>query len=398
MNRLHEIEERLKAIALELDKATGETLTALENEVSELTEERNRLNAENQKKQELRDKVASGQIGTKAKGANPEENKKERMAQEFMNSKKMSLGVDETRAAILSTGNIAKPTVVNGINDIAGAKVSSIIDLIKVVNCEGMGTNRVAYVDADMAEAGVQTEGSAAGEANPTFNYVDITPTSVAVYSQISKQAKKQTPLNYKAKVTEQALLALRKKAASIATAKLQASALNQVVEAETTTSGSKTYGTITEKTLRKLVLSHGGDEGIGPGVLFLNKTDLLAFGDVRGTNEKKAVYKVTPDTSNPNTGTIEEGGLAVKYCICSGLTACSGTERAAAAGADKATMIYGDPQALELDLFSPYEVKVSEDFAFTSLMDTILGDAEIGADVVVKHGFTAWTIKKATA
>ena len=229
MNRLHEIEERLKAIALELDKATGETLTALENEVSELTEERNRLNAENQKKQELRDKVASGQIGTKAKGTNPEENKKERMAQEFMNSKKMSLGVDETRAAILSTGNIAKPTVVNGINDIAGAKVSSIIDLIKVVNCEGMGTNRVAYVDADMAEAGVQTEGSAAGEAEPTFNYVDITPTSVAVYSQISKQAKKQTPLNYKAKVTEQALLALRKKAASIATAKLQASALNQV-------------------------------------------------------------------------------------------------------------------------------------------------------------------------
>ncbi len=398
MNRLQEIEARLKAIVLELEKASGETLTALENEVSDLTEERNKLNAENQKKQELRSKVASGQIGTKIEKESPKDNKEERAASEFMNSKKMSLGVDETRAAILTTGNIAKPTVVNGINDIAGAKVSSIIDLIKVESCEGMGTNRIAYVETDMAEAGTQTEGSAAGEAEPTFNYVDITPVSIAVYGQISKQAKKQSPLNYKAKVTEQAFLALRKKAASIATAKLKASALNKVVAAETKTTGGKTHGTITEKTLRTLVLSHGGDEGIGPGVLFLNKADLLAFGDIRGTNEKKSVYEITPDTLNPNTGTIKEGGLVVKYCICSGLTACNGTEQAAASGADKATMIYGDPKALVLDLFSRYEIKVSEDFAITSLMDTIVGDAEIGADVVVKNAFTAWTIKKATA
>ena len=79
-------------------------------------------------------------------------------------------------------------------------------------------------------------------------------------------------------------------------------------------------------------MLSYGGDEfSGGQGVLFLNKTDLIALGDVRGTNEKKAVYEITPD-ANPNTGIIKDGGLAVKYCICSALTACAGTSQSATA------------------------------------------------------------------
>lgn len=60
--------------------------------------------------------------------------------------------------------------------------------------------------------------------------------------------------------------------------------------------------------------------------------------------------------------------------------------------------MIYGDPMALELDLFSDYEIQVSEDFAFTSLMDTIRGDVELGADVVVKKAFISLVIPKAGA
>ena len=55
--------------------------------------------------------------------------------------------------------------------------------------------------------------------------------------------------------------------------------------------------------------------------------------------------------------------------------------------------MFYGNPQALELDLFSDYEVKVSEDFAFDKLMDTIRGDVELGAGVTVKHGFIKYTV-----
>ena len=138
-------------------------------------------------------------------------------------------------------------------------------------------------------------------------------------------------------------------------------------------------------------MLAYGGEEDVvGGAVLFLNKKDLEAFGDVRGTNEKKAVYEITPDGANPNVGTIRDGGVTVRYCIVSNLTACSGTAKAATA---KKTMFYGDPRCFELDLFSNYEIQVSSDFAITSLMDTIVGDAELGGDVVVNHGFVALTI-----
>ena len=331
-------------------------------------------------------------------GIAPEQpSEEERSANEFVKTRRMAVNTDQTRAVLISGGTLATPTEVSGINDIAGAKVSSIIDMVRVVNCYGMSANRVAYVAEDVGEADTQTEGSAATAKEPTFAYIDITPTSVAVTAQISKQAKKQTPLNYSAKVRDQALLALRKKAASLVTAKLKASALNDTVNATVSTGASK-VGVIDEKTLRNLALALGGDEGIGSGVLFLNKADLVAFGDVRGTNEKRAVYEITPDSSNPNTGIIRDGGLSVRYCLNSNLTACAGTAQPSASGSNLVTMIYGDPMALELDLFSDYEIQVSEDFAFTSLMDTIRGDVELGADVVVKKAFISLVIPKAGA
>jgi cysteinyl-tRNA synthetase len=94
-----------------------------------------------------------------------------------------------------------------------------------------MGTHRVAYVDADAAAAGNHTEGEAAAAGTlGAFNYVDIKPTDVAVLDYISKQAKKQTNLQYAAKVREQAVIALRRKAAQIVTAALAASELNTAI------------------------------------------------------------------------------------------------------------------------------------------------------------------------
>jgi hypothetical protein len=232
-----------------------------------------------------------------------------------------------------------------------------------------MGTHRVAYVDADAAAAGNHTEGAAAAAGTlGAFKYVDIKPTDVAVLDYISKQAKKQTNLQYAAKVREQALIALRRKAAQIVTAALTSSELNTVVAGKA----------IDASTLRAITLNYGGDESvIGGAVLFLNKKDLLKFGDVRGTNEKRALYTITPD-GNGNTGTIAEGGVSVRYCINSNVA--------------EGTLYYGNAQALELGLFSDYEIKVSEDFAFDKLMDAIRGDVELGAGVTVKGGFVKYT------
>mgnify|MGYP001082594211 FL=1 len=294
----------------------------------------------------------------------------------------------ETRSVLINGGKLATPTEVSGINDVVGPHVSSIVDLVKVVDCGGMGSNKVAYVKTDAAAADAQTEGAAATTKEPVFDAVTITPTSVAVLAYISRQVQKQSPLLYEAKVREQALLALRKKAASLITDQLKASKL---VTTQNATLDTGKKGVINEKTLRSLVLAFGGDEGVeGGAVLFLNKADLVAFGDVRGTNEKKAVYEIEPDTDNPNTGIIKDGGLSVRYCLNSNLTACAGTAQTSSA---VKTMFYGIPAALELDLFSDYEIAVSADFAFDKLLDTIRGDVELGADVVAQGGFVALTI-----
>lgn len=397
MNRLEEIQARLAAIATEIETATGDALTALETEVANLTEERNSIEAENTRRQQLRSNIAAGaQPGVQTVvPAEPSSviTAEEREAQNFAETRRMTVGTEQARAVLISGGTLATPTEVSGINDVAGAHVSSIIDMVTVENTEGMSADRVAYIAADAAAAANQTEGSAATAKEPTFGYKDITPTSVAVTAQISKQAKKQTPLLYSAKVRSQALLSLRKNAAALVTTKLQASTLATAIDGAVV-SGK---GVINEKTLRALVLGLGGDEGVNAGVLFLNKADLIAFGDVRGTNEKKAVYEIIPDGANPNVGVIKDGGLTVRYCINSNLTAFHGTAQAASSGAAKKTMFYGDPKAIKLDLFSKYEIRVSEDFAFTSLMDTIVGDVEIGADLVQANAFVYLNLPKAS-
>lgn len=385
---LREIETRLAQIKTELD-TEGADIEALSAEADNLIEERGKFEA----RAKLLNKIAAG-AGTVVEPIAPVENEEEKRANKFVETRRASVPVKQVRSTLISSGKLATPTGVSGINELVGSRVSSIIDMVKIVDCSGMGANKVAYLDTDMAAAAAQTEGSAVTATDPTFGYVEIKPASIRTMAQISEQVKAQTPLLYREKVVEQAMLALRKKAAELVTTALKGSTLVQS-EAATLDTGKK--GVIDDKTLRKLALAYGGDESVvGEAVLFLNKTDLIAFGDVRGTNEKKAVYEITPDAANPNTGTIKDGGLVVKYCINSNLTALAGT--AQSTGAAQPTMFYGNPQCLELDLFKDYTIRTSDDFAIDKGLETIIGASELGAGVVVKNGFVTLTIAKGTA
>lgn len=367
--RINEIETRLAEIATELQTADATAVPALVEESNALMEERSAIQQVEQTRQATLQRIANG-AGTPMNDIIPSQpSAEQRAADAFRQSRSMTVDAEQSRALLISSGTLAQPTVTAGINDIPGAKYSSIIDLVKVVNCAGMGTHRVAYVDEDAAEAGNHTEGQAAGTTNMgAFKYVDIKPTDVAVLDYISKQAKKQTNLQYATKVREQAMIALRRKAVAIVTAALDASELNTEIAGKA----------IDATTLRTLALQYGGDEStIGGAHLVLNKKDLIKFGDVRGTNEKKALYEITPD-SNGNTGTIKEGGLSVRYVLNSKVA--------------EGTLFYGNLQSLELDLFSDYEIKISEDFAFDKLMDTIRGDVELGTDVIAKGAFIKYT------
>lgn len=383
---IEELIERKKTIAVEVE-AEGADLDALGEEVRSINAEIETRKANEAKKVEIRKAVAegNGKVITEKK-EDKKMNPTEERANALAERGKYNIPTAEIRSTLVSSSTVATPTGVSGINDAVG-NGGTLLDFIKVVDCSGMGANRVAYIATEAEYAADQTEGSAAAAKEATFGYIDITPANVAMYAQISKQVKKQSPLMYEQKVTEQSMKSIKKAVIKKVATAMNDSTLISTITA--TTSAGK--GVINEKTLRSLVLSYGGDNAVeGNAMLFLNKTDLIAFGDVRGTNEKKGVYEIEPDGSNPNTGIIRDGGLAVRYCLCNELTACAGT---AAGVTDKLTMFYGNPQNVELDMFSPLEVKVSEDFAFTSLMDTIVGDCEVGAAVVAKNGMVALKI-----
>lgn len=391
MNRIKEIEARLAEITEALNEADAEAVAALETETDDLIEERASLMAQAEQRKQLREKIAKESKQEETKVMNTTKTALEERAEKLVADKRLAIDATEVRAQLVSSGTIATPTPVSGIYDAAGAKCSSIIDMVRVEDWSLAGAHEVAYVAADAAAAAALTEGQNAASKEPTFAYITISPTEYACYSEISRKVTKLSPVNYLAKVNEEAFWSLRKAAAGACVAALQSSTICTTVTAALNASDK---GVIDATTLRNIVLNYGGSEAVvGEAVLFLNKTDLIAFGDVRGTNEKGAVYEIIPDASNPNTGIIRDGGLAVRYCICSGLTACAGTDQSSSAAIP--TMFYGSPDSLELDLFSPYEIEVSTDAGFKALMLAVRGTVMLGAAVVRKDGFVAYTIAK---
>lgn len=317
------------------------------------------------------------------------EEENEKRAQEFAKTEKMVIGNKEARSAILASGTL-RPTEVGGINE-GFNNVSSIIDLVGVEDLSGMGEYKEAYV-ATKSVANAGTEGQVPTESTPVFKTVTLKPTTISTIAYISKNIRRQTPLNYEAKVRSLALNALKKKVQEYITKHNVAGMygiINAVNDDETPASMNTTLklGAINETTLRTIVFAYGGAEGIeGQATLCLNKNDLIAFGDVRGTNEKKAVYEIIPDGSNPNTGVIKDGGLTVKYCIDSDLA--SHKELMTAKTGKTKTMFYGNPKNYKMGLWGNYEVTVDEGYKFGEGLLTIRGEVEIGGNVVVPEGF----------
>lgn len=393
---LKEIESRLAQIKQDMN-ADDADIQALTEEADKLIEQRTALIQKNESRSALLAKIAGG-AGETVGGAGfnipdavgapgaEKETELEKRAKSFVSTNRMVLDTAESRSLLLSGGTIAKPTKVSGISDMLTG-VSSIVDMVLVEDCNGMGSDIVAY-EATESSASAATEGNAVTTSEGTFGTVTISPTLYSLVSYVSREIQNQTPLTYSSKVQAQAIRALRNKAATVITTAITSSSIKREVTDITA---------IDATTLRKIVLNHGSDETIeGNAVLFLNKTDLIAFGDVRGTNEKKAVYEITPDGANPNVGTIKDGGLTVRYCINSNCTALTGTTNDSTT-ATKPTLFYGNPLCAKLDLFGAYSVETSKDYKFAEGLLAVLGSMSIGSGVIVKNGFTVVSIAKAT-
>lgn len=346
MERLKEIEARRAELSTE---ANSEEVT--ETRLAEITTEAESLNRE---EMEVRAKMAL-QTNNSAPVTAPETESK---ADEFMRSGRM---VIETRQ-LLSTGKIAKPTQVGGINGLADT-ASDIVDDVHAFPLNGVGTWRAAYKKTN-AEAADVVEGAAVGGTASTYDYVDINPTEWGVLDEISKQVKKQSPLDYQGAIEESAVIALRDKASAKIIEAITNSTLTQAVTARAL---DKDY-------LRNTILGYRPIKGKGACKLYICQADLAVLGAVRGTNEKRALYEITFDNDAHTSGTIQEGGMATAFRILDGLTA--------------GTQFYGQPMNIDMPMWGDYAVETDEggDY-FKRSMIGIKGTQTAGADLVAKNG-----------
>lgn len=298
-----------------------------------------------------------------------------------------------TRAASLlttSTGVIG-PTGVGGINDAVGNHVSDFLDLIKITDCTGMASYKVAYMTNDLTAA-AGTEGTVPTESQAKFGSVELKPSLKSLISYISREIRKMSPLDYEAKVRESATRALRRVLSKDVIDAVLASALNSTI-ALTGTSGAELF---TPHLLSDIILAYGGDEGVeGAATLVLNKADLKAFAAVRGTNEYLPVYSIVPDAANPSGGVIKDNnGLSCRYCLNKNVVALSTLTPTTTA---KKTMFYGNPQCCEMGLWGGIEIDVNEGYKFGEGLLTIRGEVQADSDVTVDKGFVVVTAKSGT-
>lgn len=339
--------------------------------------------------------AAAGAAGSEENAARSSGASFQRRCQEFQRTGRMVYENARSmikRAALLSTSSgVIGPTGVGGINDVAGNTVSDFLDLIKITDCTGMASYKVAYMVSD-AEASAGTEGSVPTESEPAYGSVELKPSLVSLISYVSREIRKQSPLQYEQKVNESATRALRRLLSKKAVDAVLASELN-ATHALTGASGSVLF---TPSLLSDIILAYGGDEGVdGAATLVLNKADLKAFAAVRGKNEYLPVYSITPDATNPSMGVIKDNnGLSCRYCLNKNVPALS---TAALSSTATKTMLYGNPQCLEMALWGGVEVNVNEGYKFGEGLLTIRGEATADAAVTVKNGFVVVTATKST-
>lgn len=384
--------DELRGIKTDMDSLNKE-IGDLRSMVEEVEAEEQRA-AQAKQKQTIIASYAPAKPSAEQTARSTEQSDVEKRAAAFKESRSVDINPMEMRSITIGSGNLANPKQVQGTINDGFNEVSSIVDLVKVTDAQGMGEYEVPYITG-YGTGGIKTEGQDYTESDPVFAYATLKPVKVTIYTEVSDETTKLTPVNYLSKVQEAALVALRKKVAKLIPVGNPAASpaeITGITQATAITATATTFTAIDEKTLRKIAMSYGGDENIvGNAVLQLNKADLIAFGDIRGS-DKKAVYEITPDASNPNAGIIKDGGLSVRYIINSALPALS----AAGTAADSLCMIYGVPSAYELALFSPYNIKVSTEAAFKKGMIAVRGEVMVGGNVVAANGFEL--IKKVAA
>ena len=375
LEELKEIKERSEAIKEELKSIEGkkvemrseanaegitvERIDELTKEADELNERSKELNTEltelDARSEVIKEEKSKIKVEKEIRQMTTTKTDVELRAESLMNTGTMEM------KALLSTGQIATPTAVGGVNGLAEIGVG-IVDDVKAVALTGNGAYKVAYKATNAAAAAV-TDGQAISSTEPTFGVVTINPAEWGTLDTISNQVKKVSPLAYEAEVENSAVIALREYASDKIIAAVQASDL----AGEITQAIDKDY-------LTGLLLSYTSIAGKGEVVLYLNQTDLKALGAVRGTNEKRRLFDITFDPGTTKSGVISENGMACKFRVIDKLTT--------------GTQLFGQPKTIEMPMWDGYKIDTDEGGKyFEANMIAVRGLQTANADLCAKNG-----------
>ena len=290
----------------------------------------------------------------------------------------------DLRNAVTIGGTLVQPTGADSQIHGDGPAISSILDMVQVEDLTGLAGYEVPYVisefDGTVANITSNSGQARSNSDDPSFGISVLAPLEVTTTSYVDRNIAKLSPANYYEKVHQMALRALRRKVCalivngdSLGTRKMYGikGALNKAGSAICKTG---TYSSIDVNTLDELYFAYGANSELGGMAnLLLKKGDLKALGELRGTNEKQRLFKITPQ-GNGNTGIIADGGVQIPYCLVPDLA--------------DGDLIYGNPLHYLLGLFGDYEVRIDESVKAIERMHTILGDVSVGGNVVEHEGF----------
>lgn len=307
------------------------------------------------------------------------EARQKKMNEEFEKRGKALL---EKRAVKIESGNLLLPKHQGTqIND-TFKPVSTWIDKVATENLIGGESYEEAYVKS-YGEGGTTGEGEAYTDAEPVFDYAPMNKVKITAYAEVSEETKKLPALQYYEKVKQAIEIALKKKLSQQSILGTGTKQLTGICSAPKAIDSTKDVeiSTIDIKTLNEAVFNYGGDEDVEQqGTLLLNKKTLKALSEVTKANGDPA-YIIDIEKKTINT---------IPYEINSNM------KDFESATNGEFVMVYGDPTAYKVPVFSDVEVMESTDYKFKEGMICIKGSVFVAGNVIRQDGFVR--LKKKTA
>lgn len=380
MDRIKEILQRkaeINEILKDEKRSQDVNMKDLEKEVRELNEELDELQTRERLMKETENlNDGKSEVRTVETFNAEDVEKRDEMQQDEWEERGEDLY--EKRAVTVSSGDLITPK-----HDSANIKgtfnqVSTLVDRVSVVPLQGGESYETPY-EISHGEGNYTAEGQPYFDVDQEFGYATINKTKVTAYNEITEEVLKLPRANYAQRTVEGVRKSLRKKLTrEILTGSGAAGEFTGIFSANATAINPATdieVGEIDADTLDSIIYSFGGDEDVeDAAVLILSKDDLRQFAMVKHPDGRK-VYDVV---NNGNTGTIN----GVQYIINS-----AAGSLATASDGDY-VMAYGPLSNYEMAVFSPTDVKRSEDVKFKEGMIAHRGSVFAGGNVVAQNGF----------